>query len=311
MGQASMDRRIAVAIPARNEAENLPACLAALGAAAAEAGARLEIVVLANNCDDGTAGRIAGLDLGDRLDVEVVEVRLPPERAHAGWARRLALDAGAEHLRDADDLLLSTDADTLVANDWLARSLAYFDRGYAAVAGLARLKPWELRKLPDAHRARLAAIRRYDHAIGYLKAARDASEPWPRHFYEGGASIAVTLWSYRAIGGAPTPSVGEDKALFDAVRRTGGKVRHPVDVRVLTSPRLVGRAAGGTSDTLALWGRLRDDDVISGVKTIAENLDLKGAEGRELTFRDLPAELERARALVRLARQSQDLAAAG
>jgi len=307
-----MGRRIAVAIPARNEAANLPKCLAALATAAEFAGVdRLDAVVLANNCYDETASAVTGLNLSRRLRIEVVETQLPPERAHAGWARRLALDAASDHLRDPDDLLLSTDADTLVAEDWLSRTVAWFDRGYDAVAGLARLQPRELRKLPRPHRARLAAIRRYDHAIGYLRAVRDHSEPWPRHFYEGGASIALTHAAYRATGGAPTPCVGEDKALFDAVRGIGGRVRHAVDVRVMTSSRLVGRAAGGTSDTLALWGRLADDEVIHGVKTIAENLDLKGAEFRGLTFEDLPAELDRARALVRLTRQSQDLAAAG
>jgi cellulose synthase/poly-beta-1,6-N-acetylglucosamine synthase-like glycosyltransferase len=307
-----MGRRIAIAIPARNEAEALPGCLRALATAADHAGlSRIHVVVLANNCDDDTAGVAARLDLGPRLIVDVIERELSPKRAHAGWSRRLALDAAADRLRGGGDLLLSTDADTLVAEDWLARTAVWFDRGYDAVAGLARLRPRELRRLPRAHRARLAAIRRYDHAIGRLKAARDGGEPWPRHFYEGGASIALTHAAYRATGGAPTPSVGEDKALFDAVRRTGGRVRHPVDVRVMTSPRLIGRAAGGTSDTLALWGRLANDEAVFGLKTIAEHLELQGAEARGLTFRELPDEMERARGLVRAARRSQVLAEAG
>lgn len=306
-----MARRIAVAIPARNEAASLPACLAALGAAAAFAGGdAVRVVVLANNCDDGTVEALADLDPGPRLRLEVVEARLPPDRAHAGWARRLALDAAAGRLVHDRDLLLSTDADTLVAPEWLARTEAHFDRGCDAVAGWARLRPRELRGLPPVHRARLAALRRYDRAIAYLRAARDASEPWPRHFYEGGASIALTLAAYRAIGGAPTPRVGEDKALFDAVRAIGGKVRHPLDVRVQTSPRLAGRAQGGTADTLAHWGLSSDTDVIAGVKTIAEHLDLRGADKGGLTFRDLPAEVERARGLVRLARQARELSAA-
>src|ERR1700722_6553966 len=171
-----MDQRIAIAIPARNEAARLPACLSALARSTAFAAIdRIDVVLLANNCDDGTQSRISGLDFGPRLCVEIIEAQLPPERAHAGWARRLALDGAANHLREADDLLLSTDADTLVGEDWLARTLAHFHHGYDAVAGLARLQPRELRRLPHSHRARLAALRRYDHAIGYLKAARDVS----------------------------------------------------------------------------------------------------------------------------------------
>ena len=52
--------------------------------------------------------------------------------------------------------------------------MAYFDAGFDAVAGLARLNPRELRTLPALHRARLSNLRRYDHALGYLKAMRDA-----------------------------------------------------------------------------------------------------------------------------------------
>jgi hypothetical protein len=47
--------------------------------------------------------------------------------------------------------------------------------------------------------------------------------------------MALTLARYNTTGGAPAPRVGEDKALFDAVRRRGGRVRHPHDVKVFTS----------------------------------------------------------------------------
>jgi hypothetical protein len=305
-------RDIAVAIPARNEAANLPACLAALARAAEHAGVRrLAVVVLANNCEDGTAAAARGLGLGRRVSLDIIQTELPSARAHAGWARRLALDAAAAHLDRPGDLLLSTDADTLVADDWLTRTRAHFDTGYDAVAGWARLDPRDLRTLPNAHRQRLGALRRYDSAISFLKAARGRSEPWPRHFYEGGASLALTNAAYTRMGGAPTPSVGEDKALFDAVRAIGGAVRHALDVKVTTSARLVGRAAGGASDTLALWGRLADDDIIPGVRTIADSLDMRSAANAGLNFRELADEIARARALVRLARQAPDLAETG
>ena len=305
-----MTYRFAVAVPARNEAACLPACLKALARAADFANADLDVVVLANNCEDDTAS-VGRLALGRRLSIEVVETQLPAERAHAGWARRLALDAASARLRRGGDLLLSTDADTLVAEDWLTRTLTHIASGYDAVAGMARLHSRDLRALPRLHRARLANLRRYDLAISYLKAARDADEPWPRHYYEGGASMAMTRAVYARTGGAPTPRVGEDKALFDAVRAVGGRVRHAVDVRVVTSGRLVGRAPGGASDTLSLWGRLGEDDPIAGVQTIAKSLDLSGADPTALTFRHLPAEIEKARALVRLARRTPELAAVG
>ena len=151
-----------------------------------------------------------------------------------------------------------------------------------------RLDPTELRDLDDYHRRRLALIRRHDSALTRLRAAGDDSEPLPRHFYEGGASIACTLAAYRRTGGAPTPSVGEDKALFEAIRQTSGRVRHPTNVRITTSARLVGRAPGGASDTLALWAAQNDDEAIHG---------LHSALGNPVNFASLAAETQHARQL--------------
>jgi hypothetical protein len=306
-----MTRKVAIGIPARNEAERISGCLRAVAASAASAGVRARVVVFANNCADDTARRVRDLVVGPAVAITVTEADLPSGRAHAGWARRLALDAAADGMDDIADLLLSTDADTLVTETWLARNLAWIDHGYDAVAGVARLSPADLKALPPSHRSRLALLRQYERAIDYLMAARDRVEPWPRHFYEGGASIALRLGMYRRIGGAPTPEVGEDKALFAAVRAQGGHVRHPLDVKVVTSARLEGRARGGASDTLAVWGRLGEDDPIPGVETIAERLGLKGAACETLTFRSLPDEIRRARIIASSVRRSGPLAEAG
>jgi hypothetical protein len=312
VGQHKPKRRIAIAVPACNEASIIGACVGSFAQLIPDDRiAGLDVVVLANNCADSTAeeaGRTA-MPAGRRLDVR--SVTLPPERAHAGWARRLALEAAAEHLVGPDDVLMCTDADTLVAEDWVSRTLDYLDAGWDAVAGAARLNPRELRSLPRLHRARLAAIRRYENALTVLKARQTAVEPWPRHFYEGGASIAVTFRMYRRIGGAPTPRVSEDKALFDAIRRQGGRVRHPTDVKVVTSSRLIGRAPGGASDTLSLWGRQGEDEAIHELNTLAASLGHGDTGGPPLTFRTLAAETRRARQLVQMARDGDRLALAG
>jgi hypothetical protein len=303
-----LQRRVAVAIPARDEAAWIERCIRRL--LTLEADTRVtafQVLILANNCSDNTA--CLARALGSR--VRVMEVELDPRRAHAGGARRAAFDAAATFLQAPWDVLLATDADTDVAPDWLSRTLDHLDAGYDAVAGLARLKGAELRRLDPAHRARLAGLRRYYAAVDTLRGLRDGDEPWPRHFYEGGASMAVTLGRYWTIGGAPTPPVGEDKALFEAVRQSGGRVRHPIDVKVFTSCRLVGRAIGGTSDTLELWGRQAADEPIHEVEPINVALGLAAAGASRLTFADLPAEAEKARLLVRAARGRAELAQAG
>jgi hypothetical protein len=156
----------------------------------------------------------------------------------------------------------------------------------------------------------LAAIRRYEDAFYYLKSLAPAGEPSPRHFYEGGASLALTLGAYREIGGAPTPPVGEDKALCEALRAKGRRVRHAKDVRVLTSCRLDGRAPDGAADTLALWGAQAEHDHLWGVSPIAAAFGASGAAHEPMTFERLPSETDKARALVRAARSRRALAEA-
>ncbi len=297
--EALVSRNIAVAVPARNEAARIRSCLESLRRLERDARVgRVELVLAANNCSDETSA-IARAWAGETsTPLHCLEVDLPEGRAHAGWARRLALDAAADTLAAADDLILCTDADTLAAPDWLVRTLDHLDRGYDAVAGLAVLRPDELRRLPKLHRRRLDRIRRYEFAFDYLKAYREREEAWPRHFYEGGASIALTLESYRAIGGAPTPRVSEDKALFAALRAAGRLIRHARDVRVHTSCRLDGRAPGGAADTLARWGVQGEGEPLWGLKTVGA---LQGLEPDDtpLTFARLEAETRTARRLVR------------
>lgn len=297
-------RRIAIAVPARNEAERIEACLRRLAALAIDA--RVDCVtihVLANNCQDDTAACARRVAATVARPILVRPLELPPCRANAGWARRVALDDAAVALGRPGDVLVSTDADTLPTADWLIRTLDHIDAGWDAVAGLARLDPRELRAHPRVHRLRFAQIRRYQASLDRLKAADDPAEPWPRHFYEGGASMALTLGAYRRIGGAPTPPVGEDRALFDAVRRAGGRVRHPLDVRVITSARLVGRAAGGASDTLARWGEQPEAAPIEGLEPLP-------GERSPPSFVALERATRRARALAHLTRQSGELAEA-
>jgi hypothetical protein len=75
-------------------------------------------------------------------------------------------------------------------------------------------------------------------------------DPWPNHRVASGASIAVTLAVYDAVGGMPDKALGEDLAFTTALDESGFKVRHALDVSVLTSCRLDGRASGGAADTM-------------------------------------------------------------
>lgn len=293
-------RSAAVAIPAKDEEARLPACLAALDASAACWPGPVAVVVLANQCSDGTVALLERTRLRHATLVWRAASLLPGAR-HAGWARRLAWDAAADCLGEADDLLLSTDADTLVPPDWLVRNgacLADAD----AVAGRAVTPADERAATGPTGRRRLNQLGRYYTALDYLRARREpaGAEQWPRHYYEGGASIALTLTTYRRIGGAPTPPLAEDKALFDRVRAGGGRVRHPVDVRVVTSCRTDGRAPGGMADTVAAWVAQDEDAPLHDTYAFPAALDPEQAvPSDQLTFRRLPGAIAQAQALIR------------
>ena len=288
----------------KDEAEDAAACLAALDRAAGVWGGRVTLVPFANNCTDDTVAVLRAFRPA-HATVAWKAATLLPAHAHAGWSRRLALDAAAEALARPDDVLMATDGDTTVAEDWIVRTVAHLDAGWDAVAGRALTSRTERWALPAEGRRRLNRLTQYYLALDWLRTAgEDGDEPWPRHYYEGGASLALPLALYRRIGGAPTPPVAEDRALFAAVKAAGGRVRHATDVRVTTSCRLTGRAPGGMADTLATW--LAQDEHAPIHETYRLEVALADGQGGAdacLTFATLPAELARARRRIAMLRE--------
>ena len=83
----------------------------------------VRIVVFANNCTDQSASLARKLGGGLSLEVCVAEVRSPPSAAHAGNARRAAMDIAEAWLVERGErngVILTTDADSQVAPNWIA-----------------------------------------------------------------------------------------------------------------------------------------------------------------------------------------------
>ena len=233
-----------VAVPARSEAERIGACLQAL--CREVRGGDAAVIVLANNCADDTAARArAFADQGAPVFVE--EVELAPADAHAGGARRRALLAAAARLRAPDGVLLTTDADSRVAPGWLAANRRALAAGADAVCGVVALCPDESRVLtfPEARRREA----RYATLQAELTAHLDpqAHDPWPNHLWAWGASLAVRADVHACAGGVPDMPLAEDRAFVERLERMDARVRHALDVRVVTSARRDGRAPGGLS----------------------------------------------------------------
>lgn len=253
--------KMVVAIPAKNEEDHIERCLAALAVQQGTDLATLGVVLLVNNSDDATAARAKALAAHLPYCLVVLETSLPGSLAHAGNARRLAMDLAAAWLcpkAPASSLIFTTDADSQVAPDWLRATRRAIALGADAVAGAVMLDPADEAALTPQLRERGRREAAYETVLIEIDSLLDpiGHDPWPRHDTASGASLAVTLEAYRGIGGLPPVPLGEDRALARALFLGGWRLRHDLDVRVVTSGRLVGRAAGGAADTI----RRRNDD---------------------------------------------------
>ena len=238
-----------VCVPARNEAERLPRLLEALAAHALPE--RLQVVLAINNTVDRSAAvaRACADSLRHRLDIQIHEATFAPELAHAGSARRLAMDLGAARVGPAG-VLLSTDADARPSPDWVSANLRALAGGLDIVGGHLVLDEDE--PLPPAVDL---LHRRLEHYWSQVRVIEDALDPvaWdppPRHADHTGASLALRVTTYHAVGGVPVIPSSEDVALVRAVLALGGRLGHPADVHVRVSPRRHGRAQGGMAECM-------------------------------------------------------------
>lgn len=242
--------QIVIALPARDEEARVARTLQAL---AAQRGAPpFSVLLLANNCRDQTA-QVARRARPAGLDLQVHEVTLAPGQANVVGARRLALDLAAG-LAGEQGVIVSTDADTLPHPDWLAGLLAPLRRS-AASAGRLLLDPAERAGLREPVRRTHLLDCAYRWAATRLTARLnpDPEDPWPRHWQHFGASLALHVWAYRAVGGLPEVPCLEDVALVQALQQADLPLRHTVQARAYTSARLSGRVPVGLSTQLQEW----------------------------------------------------------
>ncbi|BBF70913.1 MULTISPECIES: glycosyltransferase [Sphingomonas] len=242
---------LCVCVPARNEANRLPILFGALAAQTWPGVIPISLAI--NNTTDDS---LLVIDLekrrhARRLDIRVVQAEFPPAQAHAGSARKLAMDAGlAIAPADPGAILVSTDADARPPIEWLARIVAAFDRGADLIGGRIEVDPneplpasvWRLRTAWDRYWETVRAIEDNIDPLPW--------DPAPRHGDHTGASLAMRAGLYRACGGVPPLPTGEDRALVTAALKTGARLAHPADVWTFVSPRRDGRAQGGMADAM-------------------------------------------------------------
>jgi hypothetical protein len=247
---------VSVAIPARNERDSIVPALEAFLGQRTDDGAYLdpecfEVIVFANDCADDTAARVRALaTMNGRFAIHVVEAALQPRESHVGAARRAAMNASAARMMHLDGIVATTDADTQVGAEWVARTIAEL-QDVEALGG--RVVQADADANGDALCGRVRALEhRYRYAVVWLESLLDplAHDPWPRHGNHQGASLALRAQTYARVGGIPALPVLEDFALYKALLRADVRFRHSLRVRVKTSGRRKGRVEGGFASQL-------------------------------------------------------------
>ena len=180
------------------------------------------VLLLLNNCTDQTdaAARVLAVSLPYKLHIKCHT--FPSPVANAGNARRLVMQHAAE-LAGAGGTLLTTDADAVVAHDWIERNLMALSAGADLVCGRAVVDPAEAALIPSHLHADDALECELADLLDQIAAKHDPdpADPWPRHTEAAGASLAVTVAAFKRSGGIPPVDSGEDRALVKGPHSDG------------------------------------------------------------------------------------------
>ena len=237
-----------VVVPARDEAVRVAACLEALAAQEGLAPSAWEVLLVLDECSDNTAE--VALEVAGRNPSLTLHL-LPGPGLGSGAARGTGMDAACARLLSVNRptaLIASTDADSWVAADWLARQVDLAREGARAIGGRIQLCPVESATLPaevlagHAERAQ-TRFRRVLSECSHPEAVND-------HWQFSGASMSVTAETYAKVGGLADYYHSEDEQLERALAAHAVPIHRHLDVRVTTSARFDGRAINGLADVL-------------------------------------------------------------
>ncbi len=215
---------IGVVIPAHNEAAYLASCLAAVKRAAlAEelGGEPVLVVVVLDACSDHSAS------IAQRFGTRIVNTNVQNVGIARAKGAELAIRCGARWLA-------FTDADSIVAPDWIARQLAL---GVDAVCGTVEIRRWY--SYGERLQRHFASLYRDTDGHGHIH----------------GANLGVSVHAYEKAGGFRALDCSEDVALVKDLQATGACLAWSATPRVITSARRDYRRPDGFGAYLASLNR--------------------------------------------------------
>lgn len=229
-------REIVVVVPAHNERDRLPGCLASVAAAADQVDVPVTVVVVLDTCTDRSE---------DVLTASVRALRVSVR--NVGAARAAGFIAVAPD-PDGQIWLATTDADCVVPPRWLADQVAHHSDAWQGAVGTVAVQ-WQ------EHSA--ATRRRYDRL--YRLGGHQRGEATHGHVH--GANLGVRADAYWRVGGFRPLHLGEDVDMVDRLVAAGTPLIWDSDNPVLTSDRRDYRAPGGFGDHLRSLASHSEDAV--------------------------------------------------
>jgi glycosyltransferase involved in cell wall biosynthesis len=223
---------IAILIPARNEEDLLPRCLASVLRACARLprGVTYDIVVAVDASTDRTRDladqMLCGHGIAISIDVGCV-----------GWARIHAAQTALLRFHGPVDQcwIANTDADCVVPEDWLVKQIALADSGFNAVAGIVDV---------DSYAEHLPGVE-------YLFQTTYLIHPDGTHPHVHGANMGIRADAYLKAGGWGGLTTAEDHDLWGRLLHAGIRRASVARLTVTTSGRRIGRAPHGFAGALA------------------------------------------------------------
>ncbi|WP_423128906.1 glycosyltransferase family 2 protein [Gaoshiqia sp. Z1-71] len=208
----------------------------------------------------------------------------PRKHAGAGLARKTAMDEGIRRfaaISHADGILVSLDADTLVAPNYLTEIERCFHSGDKPVGATIRFRHRIDEIQDNRHRTGIMLYEKYLH---YYKQAL-AFTGFPHAIYTVGSAFSVRADAYVKQGGMSKRQAGEDFYFLHKLKQLG-QVTEINTTCVFPSARLSDRVPFGTGPALKKW--------VDGDDRLQQTYDFQAFADLQQFFKLLPSFYERA-----------------
>jgi len=183
-------------------------------------------------------------------------VELQKKWAGAGLARKSGMDEAVRRfnlLQKPGGIVVSLDADTLVAENYLVEIENHFSRNPKNIGATISFE----HQIAGLEKRQLDGIRFYEKYLGYYKKALQFTG-YPYSMFTVGSAFAVTAEAYVKRGGMNRRQAGEDFYFLQNLVQIGN-VGEITTTKVFPSARLSDRVPFGTGPILQKWMNGEED----------------------------------------------------